>query len=131
MDLEKGTGIIWVKSDHPFSDTVAKLEATIASRGLTIFARIDFSGDAGKLGLSMHPTLLVIFGSPRAGTPVLIAATTSALDLPLKVVVSEDDAGVVWLLYNSPEYLRDRHGIPPDLVKNIGGPADLVESVRK
>jgi uncharacterized protein (DUF302 family) len=131
LSLERGAGIVSVKSNHPFSDTVARLEGSIVSKGLTIFARIDFSGDAGRLGLSMHPTLLFMFGNPRAGTPVLKAATTSALDLPLKVAVSEDDAGVVWLFYNSPEYLRDRHGIPPDLLKNIAGTGDLVEFVRR
>jgi uncharacterized protein (DUF302 family) len=131
LNLEKGTGIVRVKSDHPFLDTVERLEGSIKSKGLTIFARIDFSGDAGKSGLSMHPTLLLVFGNPRAGTPVLTAATTSALDLPLKIAVLEDDAGAVWLLYNSPEYLQDRHGIPPDLLKNISGTAGLVESALK
>ncbi|MDH2901499.1 MAG: DUF302 domain-containing protein [archaeon] len=80
-------------------------ESYIASEGLTIFARIDFSGDAGKSGLSMNPTRLLIFGNPKAGTPIMLAGPSLAIDFPLKIHVPEDDAGKAWVSYNSPEYL--------------------------
>jgi uncharacterized protein (DUF302 family) len=122
-------GLIRLPSGHSFVDSVARLESTVTSKGLTIFARIDFSGDAAKAGLKMNPTRMVIFGNPRAGTPLMVAAPTVAIDFPLKILVSEDGDGRVWVSYNSVEYLRDRHRIPPDLVKNIAGVAPIAESV--
>ncbi len=121
-------GVVQVVSKYPFAETVAGLESAITSRGLTIFSRIDFSGDAAKAGLEMNPTLLVIFGNPKAGTPLMIAAPTVAIDFPLKVLVSEDSSGKVLVSYNSPEYLRERHDIPEDLVKNIAGLEPIVLS---
>jgi uncharacterized protein (DUF302 family) len=114
-------GILQVVSKYPFAETVARLESAITSRGLTIFFRIDFSGDAAKAGLRMNPTRLVIFGNPKTGTPLMIAAPTVAIDFPLKVLVSEDSSGKVVVSYNTPEYLAGRHNIPEDLVKNIAG----------
>jgi len=114
-------GILQVVSKYPFAETVARLESAITSRGLTIFSRIDFSGGAAKAGLRMNPTRLVIFGNPKAGTPLMIAAPTVAIDFPLKVLVSEDSSGKVVVSYNTPEYLAGRHNIPEDLVKNIAG----------
>jgi uncharacterized protein (DUF302 family) len=104
-----------------------KLETTIEARGLRIFALIDHSGEAEKAGLKMRPTQLLIFGSPKGGTPLMVAAPTLAIDLPLKALVWEDGEGKVWVSYNSPEYLQQRHGIPADLVKNIAGVGALVE----
>ena len=124
-------GLVQVMSGRSFADTVQALESAILSRGLVIFARIDFSGDAEKAGLTMRPTRLLIFGSPKAGTPLMVAAPTLALDLPLKVLVSEDGNGRAWLSYNSPQYLMDRHGFPEELVGNISGVAAIVGFVAR
>ena len=100
---------------------MARFEAILAARGMTLFAKIDFTGDAKKSGLTMPSTMLLVFGNPKGGTPVMVAAPGSALDLPLKILVAEDANGQVWISYNTPEYLGERHGIPADLVKNIAG----------
>jgi len=92
-----------------------------------VFARIDFSGDAEKFGLTMRPTQLLIFGNPKAGTPLMIAAPTIAIDLPLKALAWEDSNGKVWLSYNKPEYLKERHDFPEELLKNIQGIGSLIE----
>lgn len=126
---ENEKGLVQLQSAHSFANTLERLESYIASKGLTIFARIDFSGDAGKAGLKMNPTRLIIFGNPKAGTPLMIARPSLAIDFPLKILVSEDDAGKAWVSYNSPEYLRDRHNIPDNLLKNISGIVSIVESV--
>ena len=122
-------GLVQVVSAHSFEDTFASLESAVASRGLTVFARIDFSGDAQRAGLNMRSTRLLIFGNPKAGTPLMVAAPTLAIDFPLKVLVSEDESGRVLLSYNSPQYLKDRHGIPDELLKNIAGIVTIVDSV--
>src|SRR6202040_3788403 len=96
-----------------------RLETIVQSKGIAILARIDHSGDAAKAGLEMHPTKLLIFGNAKAGTPLMIASPTVAIDLPLKALVWEDADGKVWLSYNSPAYLQQRHGFPVDLEKNI------------
>jgi uncharacterized protein (DUF302 family) len=97
------------------------LESVVRDRGLNILARIDHSGDAAKAGLTLPPTELLIFGNPISGTPLMIAAPTIAIDLPLKALVWQDDHGRVWLTYNNPQYLQERHGIPDQLLKNIAG----------
>jgi len=114
-------GIARFSSSHPFDETFAKLESVVKSRGLMVFAAIDFSGDAGRAGMKMKPTRLLIFGNPKAGTPLMEAAPSVALDFPLKILVSQDSSGKTWVSYNSPEYLRTRHGIPEELLKNISG----------
>ena len=86
-------------------------------------------GEAEKAGMKMRPTKLLIFGSPKGGTPVMLAAPSIAIDLPLKVLVWEDSRGRTWLSYNSPEYLKKRHSVPDDLVKNIAGVGTLVQQV--
>jgi uncharacterized protein (DUF302 family) len=116
-------------SQHSFEDTFQRLESSVASRGLTIFARIDFSGDAQKAGLKMNPARMLIFGNPKAGTPLMIGAPTVAIDFPLKVLVSADKNGRVWVSYNSPEYLMARHNLPAELLKNIAGIVEIVKSV--
>ena len=108
-------------------ETFKRLEAIVLARGLSILARIDHAGDAAKVGLKMHPTQLLIFGNPKAGTPLMIASPTLAIDLPLKALVWEDGEGEVWVSYNSPEYLRQRHNIPDALLKNISGVREIVE----
>ena len=124
-------GIVQVASASSFEETFKRLESTVASKGLTIFARIDFSLDAGRAGLKMNPTRMLVFGSPKAGTPVMVASPSLALDLPLKVLVSQDNRGGVLLSYNSPEYLKERHNIPEELLKNIAGITAIVDSIIK
>jgi uncharacterized protein (DUF302 family) len=129
MSPDSQHGIESVASSRGFVETVKHFEAVLAARGLTVFAKIDFSGDAARVGLQMPPTQMLIFGNPKAGTPVMIAAPGSALDLPLKVVISERADGKVWLSYNTPEYLAERHDIPAELVKNISAIRTLVQAV--
>jgi len=112
-------GIIRTASTHSVDETVDQLKNILQSRGVSLFALIDHSGEAKKVGMRMPPTKLLIFGKPEAGTPVMIAVPSSAIDLPLKILVSEDSAGKVWISYNSPQYLQQRHGIPPELLSNI------------
>ena len=121
-----GNGLIRVSSPHSVDETVKRLESILAERGLKVFALIDHSGEAKKVGLEMHPTKVVIFGSPKGGTPVMLAAPSIAIDLPLKALVAEAEDGKVWVTYNDTEYLRERHGVPAELVKNIAGVAALV-----
>ena len=91
-------------------ETVAKLEGILQAKGVALFALVDHSGEAEKVGMKMRPTKLLIFGSPKAGTPLMLAAPSIAIDLPLKIFVSEDAQGKVWISYNSPAYLQERHG---------------------
>jgi uncharacterized protein (DUF302 family) len=97
----------------------ARLEAAVAERGLTVFARVDFAADAVAVGLVLRPTRLLQFGNPRAGTPLIVAAPTVALDLPLRVLVWEADDGAVWVGYNTTGYLGERHGVPTELLANV------------
>jgi uncharacterized protein (DUF302 family) len=122
-------GLIQLATKHSFEDTFQRLESAVTSKGLTIFARINFSDDAAKAGLKMNPTRLLVFGNPRAGTPLMLAAPSLAIDFPLKILVSSDNDGKVWVTYNSPEYLKDRHDIPDDLLKNIAGIVPIAESI--
>ncbi len=124
-------GLVNLQSAHSFAETLGRLESTIQAKGLTIFARIHFSDDAGKAGLKMNPTSLLVFGNPKAGTPLMIASPSLAIDFPLKILVAQDDDGKVWVSYNSIEYLKDRHYIPDDLLKNIAGIVSIAELVAK
>ena len=119
-------GIIQVSSPRTVEQTLQRLQAAFATHGLQVFAFVDHSGEATKVGMKMRPTKLLIFGSPRAGTPLMNAAPSLALDLPLKALVWEDEKGAVWVSYNSPEYLKKRHGLPDDLMKNIAGAGALI-----
>ena len=114
-------GMIYLSSPRTVMETLTRLETIVQSKGLTILARIDHSGDAAKAGLQMQPTQLLIFGNAKSGTPLMIATPCVAIDLPLKALVWQDDDGKVWLSYNSPDYLKDRHDIPQDLMQNIAG----------
>ena len=114
------------------ADTVARFTEVLAAKGVELFAVIDHSGEADAAGLELRDTKVVIFGSPKAGTPLMIASPTVAIDLPIKALVWEDADGRVWLSYNSPEYLRQRHGFPEGLIANIAGPrAIFEEAVRR
>jgi uncharacterized protein (DUF302 family) len=125
---QKRSGIIDVPSNHSVGQTVDNLKGILQSKGITLFAEIDHSGEAAKVGMKMPPTVLLVFGSPKGGTPAMLAAPSIALDLPLKILIWEDSQGKVWLSYNSPEYLQERHGLPQDLVQNISGVKALAAS---
>ena len=116
---ETNNGIISVPSNHSVDQTVEKLKNILQSKGVTLFALVDHSGEAEKVGLKMPTTKLLIFGSPKAGTPLMLAAPSVAIDLPLKILVSEDTQGKVWVSYNSPNYLKQRHVLPQELLQNI------------
>ena len=120
-------GLVQIPSRYSVEETLQRLELAFATRGVEIFARVDHSGEAEKVGMKMQPTKLLIFGSPKAGTPLMVAAPTLAIDLPLKALVWEDEAGKVWLTYNSPDYLRERHDVPSELIKNLEGAGVLME----
>ncbi len=124
-------GLIHLSSPHTVMETLARLETIVQAKGLTILARIDHSGDASKAGLKMQPTKLLIFGNAKSGTPLMIASPSVAIDLPLKALVWQDDDGRVWLSYNSPTYLKERHAIPENLLQNIAGIGPIcAEAVR-
>jgi uncharacterized protein (DUF302 family) len=127
MPSPEDNGIMSLRSRHSVNDTVAKLCSMLQEKEITVFALIDHSGEAAKAGLPMCPTKLLVFGSPKAGTPLMLAAPSAAIDLPLKLLVSEDVAGAVWISYNAPEYLRRRHGFPAELLPNIAAVASLAE----
>jgi uncharacterized protein (DUF302 family) len=120
-------GMIHLSSPRSVPETLARLEAIVQSKGIAVLARIDHSGDAAQAGLEMHPTKLLIFGNAKAGTPLMIASPTVAIDLPLKALVWEDADGKVWLSYNSPNYLKQRHAIPDNLLQNIAGIGPICE----
>jgi uncharacterized protein (DUF302 family) len=119
MASADSNGIITQLSSHSVEQTVESIKQILQSKNVTLFALVDHSGEAEKVGMKMPSTKLLIFGSPRAGTPLMLAAPTIALDLPLKILVWEDAQEKVWISYNSPEYLKDRHGLPPELLANI------------
>jgi uncharacterized protein (DUF302 family) len=114
-----GTGIVNVPSNHSVAETVEKLKGILEAKGITLFALVDHSGEAEKSGLTMRPTKLLIFGNPKGGTPLMLAAPSIAIDLPLKILIWEDSNEKVWVSYNTPDYLKERHDLPQNLVPNI------------
>lgn len=120
-----GIGIVDIPSRHSVDETVERLRGILNAKGVTLFALVDHSGEAEKVGMKMRPTKLLIFGSPKAGTPVMLAAPSVAIDLPLKILVWEDAGGKAWVSYNSPEFLLERHGAPKELLANIAVVATL------
>lgn len=125
MSTTEDNGLIHLASRHSVEETVSRLEAVLAQKGVSIFASIDHSGEAARVGLEMRPTKLLIFGSPKAGTPLMRAAPTIAIDLPLKALIWEDAEGRVWLTYNDPQYLQRRHNVPAELLPNIAGVSEV------
>ena len=117
--MTTGNGIVSKSTMHSVDEAVVKLLQLLKAGGVTLFALIDHSGEAEKVGLKMRPTKLVVFGSPKGGTPLMQAAPTIAIDLPLKILIWEDAAAKVWISYSTPEYLAERHHLPPELLKNI------------
>jgi uncharacterized protein (DUF302 family) len=119
MEQSGDKGIINIPSNHSVEQTVGNLKGILKEKGVTVFALVDHSGEAEKAGMKMPDTKLLIFGSPKAGTPLMLAAPSIAIDLPLKVLVWEDSGGKVWISYNSPTYLQERHNVPQYLMQNI------------
>jgi uncharacterized protein (DUF302 family) len=119
MPAETDNGIVEIPSHHSVDETVAKLEKILEAKGVKLFALIDHSGEAEKAGLKMPPTRLLIFGNPNAGTPLMLAAPSTAIDLPLKILVRKGSDGKTVICYNSPSYLQKRHGFPQKLLANI------------
>jgi len=122
-------GMVHLNSRYPADETFARLEAAVNAKGIHIHAAIDHSGDAAAAGLAMRPARLLIFGNAKAGTPLMVAAPTLAIDLPLKVLVWEDPDGRTWLSYNSPDYLCKRHGVPEELMQNLAAVRVISEDV--
>ena len=116
---DAASGVVTISTQHSVDEAVRRLEQMLADKGIQLFALVDHSGEAEKAGLQMPPTKLVIFGSPKAGTPLMLATPSIAIDLPLKLLIWEDKSGSVWISYNAPAYLMARHGLPQDLLANI------------
>jgi uncharacterized protein (DUF302 family) len=121
MNREMVTGIIDRESRYSVEETVQRIKGILETKGITLFSLIDHSGEAQKVGMEMRPTKLLIFGSPASGTPLMLVVPRIAIDLPLKILIWEDAGGDVWISYNSPQYLQERHDIPEDLRRNIAG----------
>ena len=125
MPSPPNSGLVHVPSNHSVDDSVEGVKELLEQKGITLFALIDHSGEATRVGMQMRPTKLLIFGNPRAGTSVMLAAPAVAIDLPLKILIWEDAQGKVWITYNDPSYLQRRHNFPSDLLANIGVAGEL------
>jgi uncharacterized protein (DUF302 family) len=131
MDAPVIDGLIVLPTQRTVADVLARAVSIAQAHGVTVFARIDFSGDAAKVNLTLRPTGLVILGNPAAGTPVMAAAPTSAIDLPLRILAFEDAQGRTWVAYNDPKYLQHRHGFPEALVSNLAAIGGLAQAAAK
>jgi len=131
MNDHPENGIVSLRANRSVGDVVAGLISTLQEKGIRLFALIDRNGEAKKVGLEMPPTKLLIFGNTRAGTPLMLAAPTIAIDLPLKILVWQEAGGEVWISYNSPAFLEQRHSLPQNLLANIGVVASLAENAAK
>jgi uncharacterized protein (DUF302 family) len=127
MEKDSANGIVHERSGHSIGETLNRIELLLQTKGIVLFAIIDHSGEAEKVGLHMRPTKLLVFGNPKAGTPLMTASPSIAIDLPLKILVWEDGDGSVWLSYNTPAYLAERHHLPPELVPALSAVEALVE----
>jgi len=127
MPATPDNGIHSLPSSHSVDETVARLKIILHTRDIALFAIVDHSGEAEKAGMHMPPTKLLIFGSPRAGTPLMLAAPTAAIDLPLKILIAADTAGRVSVSYTDPAWLQRRHGFPSELLQNIAAVKVLAE----
>ncbi len=124
-------GIVDIRSRHSVEETVARLRSLLESKSVALFALVDHSGEAEKVGMKMPPTKLLIFGSPKAGTPVMLAAPTTAIDLPLKILIWQNANGEVIVSYNSLDYLEQRHAIPRELMQNLAAVKLMAEEAAK
>jgi uncharacterized protein (DUF302 family) len=123
------SGIVSVAANRSVDDTVRRLQQLLEAKGVKVFAIVDHSGEAETAGLGMPNTKLVIFGNPKAGTPLMLAAPSIAIDLPLKILVWEDTGRKVWVSYNSPEFLRSRHDLPSDLMQTLAVVGALADEI--
>ncbi len=131
MAEQRENGVVSLRAVHSVDEAVARLQALLNEKSIKLFALIDHSGEAKNAGLNMPPTKLLIFGNPKGGTPLMLAAPSIALDLPLKLLVWEDTSGQTWISYNSPEFLQQRHSLPQNLVGNLAAAAALAEVAAK
>ncbi len=131
MTPSEASGLVNRRSAHRFDETVARVTEILRAKGVTLFAVVDHGGEAARVGLSMRPTKVLIFGNPSAGTPLMLAAPSIAIDLPLKILVWEDAAGATWLTTNSAAYLRDRHGLPEPLAAALGAADAVAEAASR
>jgi len=122
-----GGNLVTKPSKYSVPDTIERIEKAVTTKGMKIFARIDHSGEAKSVGLDMKPTVLLIFGNPKGGTALMVARPTAAIDLPMKALVWEDQEGKVWLTYNAPELLQERHGLPAELAARLEPVGKLLE----
>ena len=118
-------GIKTLTSHHTVDETVTRLKALLEQKGIKLFCLVDHSGEAHAAGFTMPPTKLLIFGNPKAGTPLMLAAPSTALDLPLKILIAETPGGTTQLSWNDPTWLQSRHNFPPDLEANLSAAAAL------
>ena len=125
------SGIKEIAGNHTVDEIVDRLKGVLQAKGITLFALIDHSGEAEKVDMKMPPTKLLIFGNPKAGTPLMLAAPSIAIDLPLKILVWENREGKVWISYNSPEYLIRRHDLPSNLLQNVAVVEALAENAAR
>ena len=125
------TGIVTIPSEHSVDETVEKVKRILAAQGIALFALIDHSGQAAQVGMAMPATKLLIFGNPKAGTPLMLASPSTAIDLPLKILVAEDARGAVHISWNSPEFIQHRHSLPADLLPVIAAVAHLAGAAAK
>lgn len=114
-----GDGLITIESNHTVEDTIDRVAASLAAKGITVFARIDHAAGAASVGMPLRPTELLIFGNPKAGTPLMQSKQSIGIDLPLKMLGWQDQAGKVWLCYNDVGWLARRHGLDADAVPAI------------
>jgi uncharacterized protein (DUF302 family) len=124
-------GIISKPSGASVSETLDRLQKVVKAKGLTVFARIDHSTEAEKVGLKLPPTQLLIFGNPNTGTAMMNASPTIGIDLPLKALAWEDRNGQVWLSFNSPDYLQRRHDLKEEFLKNLTAVGALIDEALK
>jgi len=125
--MNSGEGIITKPSKYSVPETLHRLETVLTAKGIKIFALIDHGGEAEKAGLKMPPTQLLIFGNPKGGTRVMLAAPTAAIDLPLKALAWQDANGQVWLSYNDPAYIQRRFGLSAEIMQPLAGMGALIE----
>ena len=126
--LAGGGTVVTKPSKYSVPETIGRIERAVTAKGMQIFARIDHGGEAKKAGLAMRPTELLIFGNPKGGTALMVAKPTAAIDLPMKALAWEDEDGKVWLTYNSPELLHERHGVPTELTSKLESVGKLLEA---
>lgn len=122
-----GGNLVTKPSKYSVQETIERIEKAVMAKGMKVFARIDHSGEAKNVGLDMKPSVLLIFGNPKGGTALMVARPTVAIDLPMKALAWEDQEGKVWLTYNAPELLQERHGLPAELAATLGPVGKLLE----